>query len=57
MCGIVGAAARRDIVPVLVEGLRRLEYRGYDSCGVATIGERRLASYRGLVNGVDAGGY
>ena len=35
MCGIVGAAARRDIVPVLVEGLRRLEYRGYDSCGVA----------------------
>ncbi len=35
MCGIVGAVARRDIVPVLVEGLRRLEYRGYDSCGVA----------------------
>ena len=35
MCGIVGAAARRDIVPVLVEGLRRLEYRGYDSCGIA----------------------
>jgi len=37
MCGIVGAAARRDIVPVLVEGLRRLEYRGYDSCGVALV--------------------
>jgi glutamine---fructose-6-phosphate transaminase (isomerizing) len=37
MCGIVGAAARRDIVPVLVEGLRRLEYRGYDSCGVALL--------------------
>ena len=37
MCGIVGAVARRDIVPVLVEGLRRLEYRGYDSCGVAVI--------------------
>jgi glucosamine--fructose-6-phosphate aminotransferase (isomerizing) len=36
MCGIVGAAAKRDIVPVLVEGLRRLEYRGYDSAGVAT---------------------
>jgi len=35
MCGIVGAAARRDIVPVLVEGLKRLEYRGYDSAGVA----------------------
>ena len=37
MCGIVGAAARRDIVPVLIEGLRRLEYRGYDSCGVALV--------------------
>ena len=35
MCGIVGAVANRDIVPVLIEGLRRLEYRGYDSCGVA----------------------
>jgi glucosamine--fructose-6-phosphate aminotransferase (isomerizing) len=35
MCGIVGAVASRNIVPVLVEGLRRLEYRGYDSCGVA----------------------
>jgi len=48
VCGIVGAAARRDIVPVLVEGLRRLEYRGYDSCGVATIGERRLARVRSV---------
>ncbi len=35
MCGIVGAVANRDIVPVLIEGLKRLEYRGYDSCGVA----------------------
>lgn len=35
MCGIVGAVASRNIVPVLIEGLRRLEYRGYDSCGVA----------------------
>ncbi|MFN7197539.1 MAG: glutamine--fructose-6-phosphate aminotransferase, partial [Hylemonella sp.] len=35
MCGIVGAVARQDIVPVLVQGLQRLEYRGYDSCGVA----------------------
>ena len=38
MCGIVGAVAERDIVPILVEGLRRLEYRGYDSAGVAVIG-------------------
>jgi glucosamine--fructose-6-phosphate aminotransferase (isomerizing) len=37
MCGIVGAIAQRDIVPVLIEGLRRLEYRGYDSAGVAVL--------------------
>lgn len=35
MCGIVGAVSQRNIVPVLVQGLQRLEYRGYDSCGVA----------------------
>lgn len=35
MCGIVGAVAQRDIVPILLEGLKRLEYRGYDSCGIA----------------------
>src|SRR5215813_2471288 len=35
MCGIVGAVSKRNIVPVLIEGLKRLEYRGYDSCGVA----------------------
>lgn len=35
MCGIVGAVGQRDITPVLLEGLKRLEYRGYDSCGVA----------------------
>ncbi|MFL9888290.1 glutamine--fructose-6-phosphate transaminase (isomerizing) [Paraburkholderia agricolaris] len=39
MCGIVGAVAQRNIVPVLIEGLRRLEYRGYDSCGVAVLAE------------------
>jgi glucosamine--fructose-6-phosphate aminotransferase (isomerizing) len=45
MCGIVGAVAQRNIVPVLIEGLRRLEYRGYDSCGVAVLanGEPRRA--------------
>jgi glucosamine--fructose-6-phosphate aminotransferase (isomerizing) len=37
MCGIVGAVADRDIVPILIEGLRRLEYRGYDSAGVAVL--------------------
>src|SRR3954462_6743698 len=35
MCGIVGGVSALNIVPVLLEGLRRLEYRGYDSCGVA----------------------
>ncbi|MFD2365086.1 glutamine--fructose-6-phosphate transaminase (isomerizing) [Pseudoduganella sp. GCM10020061] len=35
MCGIVGAVAQRNITPILIEGLKRLEYRGYDSCGVA----------------------
>ena len=37
MCGIVGAVAARDVVPILMEGLRRLEYRGYDSAGLAII--------------------
>ena len=35
MCGIVGAVSARNIVPILVQGLQRLEYRGYDSCGIA----------------------
>ncbi len=43
MCGIVGAIANRDVVPVLIEGLKRLEYRGYDSAGIA------------IVDGVDGG--
>jgi len=37
MCGIVGAIAERDVTPILLEGLRRLEYRGYDSAGIAVI--------------------
>jgi glucosamine 6-phosphate synthetase-like amidotransferase/phosphosugar isomerase protein len=41
MCGIVGAIAERNITPVLVEGLKRLEYRGYDSAGVALLTEHR----------------
>lgn len=47
MCGIVAAVAQRNIVPVLIEGLRRLEYRGYDSCGIAvfaTHGVQRVRS-------------
>jgi glucosamine--fructose-6-phosphate aminotransferase (isomerizing) len=40
MCGIVGAASPRNVVPILIEGIRRLEYRGYDSTGLALIGNR-----------------
>lgn len=39
MCGIVGAVAQRNVTPILVEGLKRLEYRGYDSAGVAIVGD------------------
>ncbi|RZT38655.1 glutamine--fructose-6-phosphate transaminase (isomerizing) [Cupriavidus agavae] len=46
MCGIVGAVSHRNIVPVLVEGLRRLEYRGYDSCGVAVVRDAILERAR-----------
>lgn len=40
MCGIVGAIAQRNIVPVLIEGLSRLEYRGYDSAGIAVLNQQ-----------------
>jgi glucosamine--fructose-6-phosphate aminotransferase (isomerizing) len=46
MCGIVGAVSARNIVPVLTEGLKRLEYRGYDSCGVAVHQDGRLRRAR-----------
>ncbi len=46
MCGIVGAVGSRNITPVLVEGLKRLEYRGYDSCGVAVLQDGALRRSR-----------
>ena len=57
MCGIVGAVSTRNIVPVLLEGLRRLEYRGYDSCGVAVHqgGELRRARSTSRVAELEAG--
>jgi glutamine phosphoribosylpyrophosphate amidotransferase len=48
MCGIVGAVSTRNIVPVLVQGLQRLEYRGYDSCGVAVYVQGGQAQHSGL---------
>ena len=48
MCGIVGAVSTRNIVPVLVQGLERLEYRGYDSCGVAVFAHDPHTAHNGL---------
>ena len=61
MCGIVGAVAQRDVADILVEGLKRLEYRGYDSAGVAIIGNdnqlkraRRLGKVQELTDALKA---
>jgi len=48
MCGIVAAAAGNNIVPVLVEGLKKLEYRGYDSAGLAVIGSTGIERVRSV---------
>ena len=48
MCGIVAAAAGSNIVPVLVEGLKKLEYRGYDSAGLAVIGQNGIERVRSV---------
>jgi glutamine---fructose-6-phosphate transaminase (isomerizing) len=48
MCGIVGAVAQRNVLPVLLEGLKRLEYRGYDSCGIAFHSLSQASADKGL---------
>ena len=48
MCGIVAAVADRNIVPVLLEGLRKLEYRGYDSAGIAVLGSSGTTTVRSV---------
>ncbi len=48
MCGIVGALAQRDVSSILLEGLYRLEYRGYDSAGIAVIDDKGLERFRAL---------
>ncbi|MCG7991445.1 MAG: glutamine--fructose-6-phosphate transaminase (isomerizing) [Candidatus Thiodiazotropha lotti] len=63
MCGIVGGIAHRDVVPVLMEGLKRLEYRGYESAGVAVLDENqhlqrirsvgKVSSLKGLIDQAD----
>ena len=41
MCGIFGVVSHRNVVPLLIEGMKKLEYRGYDSCGIAVIGKNK----------------
>lgn len=61
MCGIVGAIAQRDVAEILIEGLKRLEYRGYDSAGIATLNEqgeyqrlRRVGKVQALHDAVES---
>jgi glucosamine--fructose-6-phosphate aminotransferase (isomerizing) len=56
MCGIVGGIAQRNVVPILLEGLKRLEYRGYDSAGLAVINNQQIYRKRelGKVKGLEA---
>lgn len=54
MCGIVGAIAQRNVTEILVEGLRRLEYRGYDSAGVAVVGDQGNLQIRKTAGKVSA---
>jgi glucosamine--fructose-6-phosphate aminotransferase (isomerizing) len=60
MCGIVGGIAERNVVPILLEGLRRLEYRGYDSAGIAVVAgrdirrKREVGKVKGLETSLDA---
>lgn len=55
MCGIVGGIAQRNVIPILVEGLKKLEYRGYDSAGLAVIADQKIHRQRetGKVKGLE----
>src|SRR5437879_217039 len=55
MCGIVGYAGRRDALPILLDGLKRLEYRGYDSAGVAMVGSAlQVMKDKGFIANLEA---
>jgi len=56
MCGIVGGIAQRNVVPILIEGLKRLEYRGYDSAGLAVVTDQKIYRQRaiGKVQGLES---
>ena len=49
MCGIVGYIGRKEAYPILVKGLKRLEYRGYDSAGIALLNEKEIEIYLPLI--------
>lgn len=56
MCGIVAGIAQRNVIPILLEGLKRLEYRGYDSAGLAVLHENKIVRQRavGKVSGLES---
>src|SRR5437899_5562045 len=55
MCGIVGYAGRRNALPILLDGLKRLEYRGYDSAGVAIVGSGlQVVKDKGFIANLEA---
>ena len=48
MCGIVGVLSKNEVAPLLIDALKRLEYRGYDSAGIATINEGKMERRRAV---------
>jgi len=55
MCGIIGYVGTKEVIPILVEGLKKLEYRGYDSAGIAVVEEGKIQRRRvkGKISGLE----